>query len=518
MAEPTSPSRPPVAPVVKPVQRFSPVWIIPVVAALLSLWLVWKYYSARGPEVTVRFETAEGIIAGKTPVLCRNVNIGTVDRVRLTRDLNGVIVTLQMTSEANELLRKDTQIWVVRPRYGGAGISGLTTIVSGSYIELAPGLSKEERRDFVGLEQPPVTPKGVPGLHITLVSDQAGGIAPGSTITYKGLNAGKIETRVFHPQTGKVEFTAFINADFAKLVRADSKFWNISGIDVDVGANGLHVRTGTLETLLMSGITFSEPDDETTSPPVADNAIFTLYNSFEDTKKFVMKTSLPYLLLFTESVRGLSPEAPVEFRGVRIGTVEGISFRYLPADPQQRVPVLIKIDPSLITELPPENPDAAQQFIASNVEKGLRASLKSGSLLTGQQFVDLDIQKNPGPASVIEIANYKVLPTVPSGGLAQLEDKAGDLLDKLKALDLEKTVNNLSETLAGVKKTLAGYDKNSEIYRELTGAIRQLDETLRSVHDLTELLRRKPNALIFGKPKDMPTPSPTPRQSRERSR
>lgn len=499
---------------IKPVRRFSPVWIVPFVAALLSLWLVWKYYSARGPEVTVRFETAEGIIAGKTPVLCRNVTIGTVDRVRLTKDLKGVIVSLQMTSAATDLLRKDTQVWVVRPRFGGGGISGLTTVVSGSYIEIEPGVSEEQRRDFVGLEQPPVTPKGVPGLHITLVSDQAGGIAPGSTITYKGLNAGKIETRVFHPETGKVEFTAFINSEFAKLMRADSKFWNISGIDVDVGANGLHVRTGTLESLLMSGITFSEPESEKPSQPVADGTTFTLYNSFEDTKKFVMKTSLPYLLLFTESVRGLSSEAPVEFRGIRIGTVEAISFRYLPDDPQQRVPVLIKIDPSLITELPPENPAAAQQFIASNVEKGLRASLKSGSLLTGQQFVDLDIQKNPEPATVVEVANYKVLPTVPSGGLAQLEDKAGDLLDKLKALDLEKTINNLSETLASVNKTLAGYDKNSAIYRELTGTIRQLDETLRSVRDLMELLKRKPNALIFGKPKDTPTPSPPPKRSR----
>jgi paraquat-inducible protein B len=228
-----------------------------------------------------------------------------------------------------------------------------------------------------------------------------------------------------------------------------------------------------------------------------------------------MKMSLPYLLLFTESVRGLNPDAPVEFRGIRIGTVEGISYRYLPDDPQQRVPVLIKIDPGLITELPPDDPAAAQQFIASNVEKGLRASLKSGSLLTGQQFVDLDIQKNAEPATVVDMANYKVLPTVPSGGLAQLEDKAGDLLDKLNALDLEKTVDNLSDTLASANKTLAGYDKNSPLYRDLTGTLRQLDETLRSVRDLMELLKRKPNALIFGKPKETPTP-PTPQPKRSR--
>ncbi|MGH8164261.1 MAG: MlaD family protein, partial [Rhodanobacteraceae bacterium] len=163
---------------------FSAVWIVPLIAALFGLWLVWKYYSARGPEVTVRFETAEGIVAGKTPVLCRSVNIGTVEKVQLTDKLK-VLVTMQMTSDAEDLLVQDTQIWVVRPRYGASGISGLSTIVSGNYIELEPGLSKKERYHFVGLEQPPVTPKGVPGLHIKLIANEAGGIDPGSPITYK---------------------------------------------------------------------------------------------------------------------------------------------------------------------------------------------------------------------------------------------------------------------------------------------------------------------------------------------
>ena len=180
--------------------KFSPIWIIPVVAALLGLWLAFKYYSARGPEITVRFETAEGIVEGKTPVLCRSVNIGTVDNVRLTKDLKGVIVTMQMTSEATDLLTKDTQIWVVRPRYGGAaGISGLSTIVSGSYIALEPGISEEPRREFVGLEQPPVTPKGVPGLHITLFTDEAGSIGPGRADSLQRTGGGQNRVAHFSP-------------------------------------------------------------------------------------------------------------------------------------------------------------------------------------------------------------------------------------------------------------------------------------------------------------------------------
>lgn len=515
MVESSSPLRPPpVAPIQKPTSRFSPVWIIPIVAALLSLWLVWKHYSAQGPEVTVRFDTAEGILAGKTPVVCRNVNIGLVEGVRLTKDLKAVIVTLQMTSEATDLLRKDTQIWVVRPRLGGAGgFSGLSTVVSGSYIELAPGASQEPRRDFVGTEQPPATPKGVPGLHITLVAEEAGGIGPGSPILYKGLSAGQIEKRTFHPETGQVEFTAFIQAEFAKLVRPQTKFWNVSGLDVEVGANGLHVRTGTLESILTSGITFSELQSQAPAQTVADGATFKLYDSFDDTKKFVMKTSLPYLLLFTETVRGLSPEAPVEFRGIRIGTVEGISFRYMPNDPERRAPVLIKIDPSLVTDLPPNDPIAAQNFIAQNVEKGLRATLKTGSLLTGQLFVDLDFQKKPEPATVADIDEYKVLPTVPSGGLGQLQEKAAAFMDKLQALELEKTVQSANESLAAIKKAAGGFSEESPVYKKLTGTLRELDETLRSVRALANTLEEKPNSIIFGKgKKTAPAPKPASRR------
>ena len=164
---------------------------------------------------------------------------------------------MRMTSEATDLLTKDAQIWVVRPRYGGAaGISGLSTIVSGSYIELEPGLSKEPRREFVGLEQPPVTPKGVPGLHITLFSDEAGSIGPGAPILYKGLEAGRIESRTLHPENGKIEFGAFVSKGFASFVRKNTKFWDASGIDVSLSADGLQLHTGSIETLLLGGITF----------------------------------------------------------------------------------------------------------------------------------------------------------------------------------------------------------------------------------------------------------------------
>lgn len=505
-------------PIVKSGRRLSPIWIMPIVAALLGLWLASKYYAARGPQITVYFETAEGIAGNKTPILCRNVNVGTVTSVGLTDNLKGVLVTMQMTSAATRLLTKDTQIWVVRPRYGASGISGLSTLVSGSYIELEPGLSKEPRRDFAGLEEPPVTPKGVPGLRITLFTDEAGGVAPGAQIVYKGLSAGKIETRVFHPESGKVEFGAFISADYAKLVRTNTKFWNMSGIDLQIGANGLEMHAGTIESLLIGGITFGQLEGAPSAPAVSDGDTFILYDSLSDTKKFVMKDSVPYLLLFSGSVRGLNEDAPVDFRGVRIGTVKGVSFRYLPNDPARRVPVLVQIDPGLITNLRTESTEPAEKFIEEAVRGGLRASLKTGSFLTGQLYVDLDFQKDAPAATVAEIEGYRVLPTSGSS-LAELTDKATALLDKLQALPLEETITNASEALATIKataedlkKTMSGYGENGALYQKLTETLRQLDETLQSVRSLSGAIERKPNSLIFGKPGRVAPPKGTPGQ------
>lgn len=496
---PRTPESLPVAPVSRPRHRrawFSPVWIIPLLSLLLGLWLVWRHYSAKGPEVTVRFETAEGIIAGKTPILCRSVNIGTVSKVELTNDIKGVIITLDMNADATRLLVDDTQIWVVRARYSSAGISGLNTLVSGNYIELQPGVSKKPRRHFTGLENPPPTPPGVPGVRIKLIAEQAGGLGPGASIVYKGITVGKLETRVFYPETGVVEFNAFIEGQYARLVNEQTRFYNSGGLDLKVGAEGVSLRTGTLESLLSSTVTFTEPQNQA-AHPIANGHTFALYTSLDEAKKADFNPTLPYLLLFTKSVRGLSPEAPVEFRGIRVGSVVGASFKYLPNDPEHRVPVLIKIDPAaLLADRPDQDTEAAKAFIAQNVDNGLRASLKTGSLLTGQLFVELDYQKDAPPASIAGISGYDVLPTVPASGLDELEEKVGELVDKFKALPLEKTVNDANEALVAVKGAAGNLEKVSE-NKNIDAALSNLRATTENLNEATDTLKRQPWRLIW---------------------
>jgi paraquat-inducible protein B len=474
-------SAPPEAPVTRPARRsrFSAVWIIPVVAALLGLWLVARHYSAKGPQITVHFETAEGLIAGKTPVLCRSVPVGTVMAIELAEDNKGVEVTLAMDSNAKRLLGDDTQIWIVRARYSSAGISGLNTLVTGNYVELQPGVSRKAVRHFAGLENPPATPPGVPGLRFKLIASQAGGLSAGASIVYKGIIVGKLETRVFHPESGEVEFTAFIADEYAKLVDERTRFYNSGGLDLKVGADGIQLRSGTIESLLSSSVTFTDhAAKELRAKPLADGHEFVLYSSLSDTTKVEFNPSLPYLLLFTGSVRGLSPDAPVEFRGIRVGSVDGASFKYLPGDPERRVPVLIKIDPALLFDRAAKDTATAQSLVAESVGKGLRASLKTGSLLTGQLYVDLDFQKDAALATVTHVEGYDVLPTTASSGIEDLQEKVGALLEKFKALPIEKTVENANETLAAAKSAVSNVDK-------LTGPGSSLEKTLKNADKIT---------------------------------
>ena len=287
-------------------------------------------------------------------------------------------------------------------------------------------------------------------------------------------------------------------------------------------------------------MTFSEPDDpESNTKHVADGSNYTLYSSYEDAnRRQSFKPGMPFLLLFTGSVRGLSVDAPVEFRGIRVGTVMGLSFKYLPDDLEHRVPVLIKIDPSVFLDIPENDYGAARERIVSNVKNGMRASLKTGTLITGQLYVDLDFQKDAPPMELAEIEGYQVIPTT-SSGLGEIQEKISALLEKFNKLPLDKTVENLNDTLATAKstlaslnklvdsedtralpadlrkdfaelqKTLAGYNSKSSFYQDLSGTLRQLDETLRSVKALTGTLERTPNSLIFGKPGNVAPPRGT---------
>lgn len=525
-------------------RRPSSVWIIPIVATALGLWLVVDYYSSQGPLVEVRFETAEGLVAQKTEVRCRSVKVGAVENVGLAENLDSVIVTIRINLAAKNLIREDTRFWVVRPRVNASGISGLDTVVSGSYIELDPGRSTEFGREFTGLEQPPITPQGVPGIHIILEADEAGSLGPGAPVTYKGIAVGLIESRSFDPASRRVSFGAFIHAPHDALVTTNARFWNASGVSAEFGVRGLTVDTGSLQSIFSGGVAFEVPAGIRPGAAAKDGAVFSLYDNYRSIGEAKLDLRLSHLLLVKESVRGLAEGAPVEFRGLRVGTVSGIGFDAIPPDPgfAGRIPVLIRLDPGALSKAATRKVGMDRDWIVEAVRDGMRATLKTGNLLSGQLFVNLDFYEDAQPAEVVTVAEMDVLP-MRASGFAHLEEKLARVLDKLEALPVERTLEtatgtlaeftetasvlkgavknldsllaseaaqglpeDLSASLSNLRKTLDSFDDESPIYGELARTVEELRATIRNVNALTESIERKPNSLIFGRPSNKVEP------------
>ena len=534
MSDPVPETDPPARAVVRRSRRPSAVWLVPVVALLLAGWLVWQHYSSQGKLAYLRFETANSIAAGKTEVRCRSVRIGIVENVELAADLKSVVASLRIDPDSGGLLRKGSRFWVVRPRVSASDISGLGTLITGSYIELDPGEGPEEVNHFTGLEAPPVTGSSVPGLRLTLLADRTGSLTTGSPIYYEGFEVGQVELRTFDTRDKQTRFEIFIREEYAALVTEGTCFWNNSGIDVSAGADGFRLRTPSFQALVSGGASFGVPVDAPPGDPVRDGAVFPLFANEAETREVVFHHGRRCLLLFDQSVRGLHKGAPVEFRGLPLGRVVDISLKY--AEPgDHRVPVVIEIDPGILRGQGEEGAEDEAAILARAVRAGLRARLGTGSLLTGALYIDMDYAPAAPAAEIVRSGGFDVLPTN-SSGLAQMEAKVNAILTKLEALPLDAVMEKFGQTADGLTRTsaeaeatlaearkLLARNETQNLTRELdstlkearsslsslgpAGAVqgdlrRTLDElraALRAFKTLSDTIEEKPNSLLFGR-------------------
>lgn len=537
-------------------RSFSIIWIVPIVALVIGGWLIYKSMSEKGPVITITFENADGLEAGKTMIKFKDVVVGKVSAIDLLDNLSGVTLTVEMQKDAEKYLTENTQFWVVRARVAAGEISGLGTLFSGAYIGCYPSIKGKKNRTFTGLEKPPVMTLGMPGGNFTLRSETLGSLDVGSPVFYRGLKVGQVVEYHFDEATESILLKVFINAPFHEKVRDGSRFWNASGIDLTMNATGIKMDTQSLVSIVLGGIAFDLPqDDQYLAQPRAqaqakDGKTFLLYANRDASKEQTYDVKTYYLMYFDQTVRGLSPGAPVEISGIKIGEVVKLELQYDMVAENFRIPVLVMIEPqrinALITtkgtvvtgeEMQKEIEGAVltknrTMRIDLMVERGFRAQLKTGNLLTGQLFIDLDYYPNAAPATMTEKNGYQVFPTV-STPFARTMEKVASILKKIDDLPIDKigtnanvaikdlnsllkelstisskvsletlpkvngSLDELNTTLQGINATIGPNSALNYNSREVMG---ELSLAIRSLKSLLDYLEQNPQALILGKP------------------
>ncbi|MEP5764659.1 MAG: intermembrane transport protein PqiB [Halieaceae bacterium] len=529
-------------------KSFNAIWVIPILAVVLGVWMVAHTWMTEGPEIMISFDTAEGLTAGKTKVKYRNVEMGVVQEVILSDDFQGVLAKVKMERQALPLLRDDTRFWVVTAQIGVGNISGLDTLLSGAYIRMGPGEGKIGTRRYDALERPPQTAAGAPGLRLRLEGDRAGSVSTGDSVVYRGYKVGRIENMEFDADRRRAMYTVFIDAPYDELVDSSVRFYNISGISLNASAEGLQVSTGSMDTVLLGGVTFATPPGMPAGEPVENNTEFKLYGSLEEAETNPFSFGSYYVVRFSQSIKGLLPGAPVEYRGIPIGRVERLMYKDMilqnraafeageedlggDAEP---IPVLLYIEPARLGL--PDNAESVamlSQTVSAGVPAGMRATIETGNLLTGAKYIGIDRFEVDETVEMGEWGGYPEIPTI-GGGFDQVLVKVNELLDKFNRLPLDQTVGNANEALAELDKTLAGLRKivnnkdtqalpgelratldglspDSPLYQNLNSTLQQLNRTLGNVESLTRTLSGQPNAAIM--PSKLP-PDPIPEAKR----
>jgi paraquat-inducible protein B len=522
--------------------NFSIVWVVPIIALLIGGWMAIKAWSEKGPEITITFESAEGLEANKTKIKFKDVEMGTVTEIRLKNDLSGVIVTAEMARNAEDYLTEQSKFWVVRARVAAGEVSGLGTLFSGAYIGCIPSKEGKPASEFVGFEKPPVVTTGLPGRHFMLAAETLGSLDVGSPVYYRGIKVGQIVGYEFDADEELVNIRVFVSAPYHEKVMQSSRFWNVSGINFTLDTEGIKVDTQSLVSIMLGGVAFDLPEHLESDQHADQDRFFKLYANHNDTKQKTYTVKRYYLMYFDQSVRGLSPGAPVEIKGIKLGEVLDVKLVLNSDDQSFRVAILVMVEPERIdagmqSRIPPAATEGfadelvLQDDLETLVNKGLRAQLKTGNLLTGQLYVDLDFYPAAPPAEVVSINGQQIFPTIPAP-LEQIAQRVDNILDEFEKVPFEKIGKELREAISaltltlGEIKTISGSVNRETLPRinttleDLQGALKGIEATIgedsalsynarmltdeflvavRSLRSLLDYLEREPQALIFGK-------------------
>ncbi len=515
---------------------FSIVWLIPLIALLIGVWLGYKAWSEMGTTIEISFKSARGLEAGKTKIKYKNVEIGTVEKIELSPDMSHVVLTANMVKSADNYLTETTRFWIVRARVAANEVSGLETILSGAYIGIDPGTGDNKTKRFTGLETPPVVTEDLPGRHFNLRADDLGSLDLGSPVYYRKIQAGSVISQELADNGQSVILGIFVNAPFDEYVNRDTRFWNASGFELTLDANGVKVNTESFVTMMVGGIAFENPSGSIIVSDVDEWQDFILYENLDAITKGTHQQSASYKLYFTGSVRGLNVGAPVELKGIKLGEVTEIKMEYNPDTKNVKIPVTIELQMNRITinGVPDTTNFVSEhhrELLDGLVQQGLRAQLLTGNYVTGQLLVDLNFHSDTPLIEIDWETTPPVLPTIPTP-LETISNTIFTIVERLEKLPLEKmgkqlyqTVLSLTEimkqtealsknlnttvaptvitTLQQTESTLATVENmlkdDSPVQLELSHTMDELTKALRSIRLLADNLEQNPGALIYGK-------------------
>jgi len=535
-------------------RRLSAIWIIPLVAVAIGAWLAWDTWSKQGPTIRISFDTGEGLQAGQSQLKFREIVFGTVKSLDLAPDHAHVVVTVATTHEAKPLLTEKTIFWVVKPRLFAGNVSGLETLLSGSYIGMVPGeAGGKAQREFVGQEDPPILQANVPGHTFVLKAKRLGSISLGSPVFFRDLNVGEVLGWDIADMAEYVTIRTFVRAPYDGYVHDETRFWNASGVSVKLGAAGVDVQLESLKALLLGGIAFDTPEAEIHTAETSESHVFPLFASRDEANNASYTRKIPTISYFSGSVKGLAPGSEVTMHGLKVGYVTNVRLQYDPAKDIVLAPVRYVIEPERVVGVGVRVFKTDEESVEAILKGGLRASLQSASLLTGQQVVTLDFVADAPEVPVTKEGEDFVLPTTESGGFAGLASSANDLLGKVNQIPFDqigkslngilKSVNdmtqgpqlkkaltdlsamiasaqgmvqrldtkqlpqltsNLEKTLTSANKLVlsldSGYGDNTKFNRDLDRLMAQTSDAVQSMRALADLLARHPEALVKGRP------------------
>jgi paraquat-inducible protein B len=535
-------------------RRISIIWLVPLLAAAIGGWLAWDTLSKEGPTIRISFDSGEGLQAGQSQLKYKDIVFGTVKSLELAPDRTHVIVTVATTRQAEPLLTEGAEFWVVKPRLFAGNVSGLETLLSGSYIGILPAAKPgDSQREFVGREDPPVISAHVPGRAFLLKSKRIGAVSVGSPIFFRDLNVGEVLGWDIADMAEYVTIHAFVRAPYDSYVHDQTRFWNASGVSVKLGGTGVEVQMESIRALLLGGVAFDTPPADVNTPETSENHVFPLFADRETANAASYTRRIPAISYFPGSVSGLAPGSAVTMHGLKVGEVTDVRLSYDAAKDAIVAVVRYVVEPERVIGVGKRVFDTDAEAMDAMLKKGLRASLQSASLITGQQNIALDFVAGAPPAEMSMDGPDYVLPATEGGGFAGLTASATELLNKVNSMPFDqigksldgilKSVNDatqgpqikkaladlsamiaaaqamiqrldtkqLPELVSGLQKTLtsanklvlsldSGYGDNTKFNRDLDRLMVQANDAVRSIRALADLLARHPEALIKGRP------------------